>query len=190
MKRKKLKVLGLSYSQSQSGSYVIVLSEVGGTRKIPVIVKSTDAQNIAVKLENIKTKRPSTHDLFKSLTDTYSIDIQEVFIYSILEGVFYNKIIAHNGVDETEIECNISDAITLALTYDCPIMVHSDVLDSAGIDLPSDLDEDYDLEEDLTSNEPISIEDLEKMMQTAIENEEYEVASELRDKISELKNKN
>ena len=103
MKRKQLKVLGLSYSQSQIGSYVLVLSEKKGSRKLPIIIKPAEAQQIAIKIENIKPSRPLTHDLLKSLTDTFSIDVQEVFIYSLAEGIFYSKIIATNGIDEVEI---------------------------------------------------------------------------------------
>ena len=199
MKRKKLKVMGLSYSQTQAGSYIVVLSEVKGNRKIPVVVKGSDAQQIALKLEKIKSPRPLTHDLFKSMTDQFQIDVQEVFIYSIVEGVFYCKLIATNGVDDVEIESTISDGITLSLIFNCPIMINLDVLDSAGININddgsepvnSDEDEDIDLDIELVESKPkkrvVSIEDLEKMMEKALENEEYEIAAEIRDRIQELK---
>lgn len=197
MKRKKLKVLGLSYSQTQAGSYIVVLSEVKGNRKIPVVVKATDAQQIALKLEKIKSPRPLTHDLFKSLTDSFNIDIQEVFIHSIVEGVFYCKILTNNGIEDIEIECNVGDAITLSLIYSCPIMISEDVLSSSGIQINDDgteieKDDDDELVNiDITDTKPrkrvVSIEDLEKMMEKALENEEYEIAAELRDRIQELK---
>lgn len=199
MKRKKLKVMGLSYSQTQAGSYIVVLSEVKGNRKIPVVVKGSDAQQIALKLEKIKSPRPLTHDLFKSMTDQFQIDVQEVFIYSIVEGVFYCKLIATNGVDDVEIESTIGDGITLSLIFNCPIMINLDVLDSAGININddgsepanSDEDEDIDLDIELVESKPkkrvVSIEDLEKMMEKALENEEYEIAAEIRDRIQELK---
>ena len=97
MKRKQLKVMGLSYSQTQAGSYIVVLSEIKGSRKIPVVVKASDAQEIALKIEKIKSPRPLTHDLFKSLTDSFGIDVQEVFIHSLVEGIFYCKMIDNVG---------------------------------------------------------------------------------------------
>jgi len=196
MKKKRLKVLGLSYSQSQTGSYIVVLAEYKGTRKIPVIIKSSDAQQIALKLEKIKSPRPLTHDLFKSLASNYSIDAKEIFIYSVVEGVFYCKIILDNDGNQTEIDCGIGDGITLSLIFGCPIMVALDVLDSTGITVKDDeteLVEDSQKEEDdeIKIEKPrkrsVSIEDLEVMMNKALENEEYEIAAEIRDRIIELK---
>ena len=196
MKRKQLKVMGLSYSQTQAGSYIVVLSEIKGNRKIPVVVKASDAQEIALKIEKIKSPRPLTHDLFKSLTDSFGIDVQEVFIHSLVEGIFYCKMIINNGVEETEVECGVGDGITLALVYDCPIMIKTDVLDSAGINMNDDgsepeIDEiEVEIDEKPNSKSKkrvVSVEDLEIMMHKALENEEYEVAAELRDRITELK---
>ena len=196
MKRKQLKVMGLSYSQTQAGSYIVVLSEIKGSRKIPVVVKASDAQEIALKIEKIKSPRPLTHDLFKSLTDSFGIDVQEVFIHSLVEGIFYCKMIVNNGVEETEVECGIGDGITLALVYDCPIMIKTDVLDSAGINMNDDgtepeIDEiEVEIDEKPKSKSKkrvVSIEDLEIMMQKALESEEYEIAAEIRDRIQELK---
>lgn len=194
MKRKQLKVLGLSYSQSQIGSYVLVLSEKKGNRKLPIIIKPAEAQQIAVKIEGIKPSRPLTHDLFKSLTDTFNVDVQEVFIYSLAEGIFYAKMVATNGIDETEIDCTIGDAVALALTYKCPIWVKSDIIDSAGISLNDDGsnidEEDDDDDDDVVYNDAPkskSVDDLEHLMQSAIENEEYEIAAELRDRIQKIK---
>ena len=194
MKRKQLKVMGLSYSQTQAGSYIVVLSEIKGNRKIPVVVKASDAQEIALKIEKIKSPRPLTHDLFKSLTDSFGIDVQEVFIHSLVEGIFYCKMIVNNGVEETEVECGVGDGITLALVYDCPIMIKTDVLDSAGINMNDDGSEIDEIEVDIdekpkskSKKRVVSVEDLEIMMHKALENEEYEVAAELRDRITELK---
>ena len=196
MKRKQLKVMGLSYSQTQAGSYIVVLSEIKGNRKIPVVVKASDAQEIALKIEKIKSPRPLTHDLFKSLTDSFGIDVQEVFIHSLVEGIFYCKMIVNNGVEETEVECGVGDGITLALVYDCPIMIKTDVLDSAGINMNDDgsepeIDEiEVEIDEKPNSKSKkrvVSVEDLEIMMHKALENEEYEIAAEIRDRIQELK---
>lgn len=193
MKRKKVKVLGLSHSQSQAGSYIAVLSEKGG-RKIPVIIKPAEAQNIALKMEGIKTARPLTHDLIKSMTDAFSIDVQEVYIYKVVEGIFYTKIICSNGIEESETECTVGDGIAISMTYGCPIWASMDVIESAGIKMSEgeamaeDATEDDDDEE--IAEEPkkkMSIEDLDKMMKNAIANEEYEIAAELRDRITKLK---
>ena len=205
MKRKKVKILGLSYSQSQVGSYVLVLSEIKGGRKIPVIVKPNEAQHIAMKLENIKSPRPLTHDLMKSMSDTFQIDIQEVHIYSLLEGVYYTKMVASNGVDEIELECSIGDGLALALTYKCPIWINQDIIDNVGISIDEEElgedsgDDDFEIDsiQDLESGEEVyssrskkrtvSIEDLEHMMDNAIANEEYEIAAEIRDRIQTLR---
>lgn len=191
MKRKKFKILGLSYSQSQVGSYVLVISEEKGGRKIPVIIKPAEAQNIAMKLENMKSPRPLTHDLIKSMTDNFSIDVQEVHIYSLLEGVFYTKIVASNGIDDVEIDCSIGDGLALSLAYRCPIWVNVDIIESAGISVSDseiqDAEEDITEEPAPTPRKRVSVEDLEHMMQNAIANEEYEIAAEIRDRISKLK---
>lgn len=198
MKRKQLKVLGLSYSQSQIGSYVLVLSEKKGSRKLPIVIKPAEAQQIAVKIEGIKPSRPLTHDLFKSLTDSFNIDIQEVFIYSLAEGIFYAKMVSTNGLDEFEIDCTIGDAVAIHLTYKCPLWVKSDIIDVAGISLNddgSDTDienyDDEDNDDDDFYNDPpaksTSVDDLEHLMQSAIDSEEYEIAAELRDRIQKLK---
>lgn len=191
MKRKKVKILGLSYSQSQVGSYVAVLAEKGG-RKIPVIIKPAEAQNIAMKLEGLKTARPMTHDLMKSMSDAFAIDVQEIYIYQLLEGIFYAKMIATNGIEEVEIECSIGDGMALSLVYGCPIWVSTEIIESAGISVSEEEVEDAEEEdiEDIPAPMPkkrVSVEDLEHMMQNAIANEEYEIAAEIRDRISKLK---
>jgi hypothetical protein len=183
----------------------LVLSEIKGVRKIPVIIKPAEAQHIAMKLENIKSPRPLTHDLIKSISDTFQIDIQEVHIYSLVEGIFYTKMVASNGVDEIEIDCSIGDGLALALTYKCPIWINQDIIDTVGIDISEeevqaesedddfeiDSIEDLDTGEEVYSSKPkkrtVSIEDLEHMMDNAIANEEYEIAAEIRDRIQTLK---
>lgn len=197
MKRKELKILGLSYSQSQLGSYVIVLSDITGNRKLPLIIKPAEAQRIAMELEGIKSPRPMIHDLFKLMSDSYGIDIEEIFIHSLLEGIFYTKIVTSNGLDEIEIECTAGDAIALSVLYKCPIYTTIDILKMAGVSVnddgsPSDFDIESEDEIEMVKKPAriVSIEDLEKMMNEAIANEEYEIAAEIRDRIEELKNNN
>ena len=191
--KKEVKVLGLSYSQSQSGSYVVVLSEKKGKRKLPIVIKPSDAQQIALKIEGVKSPRPLTHDLFKTITDSYQIDIQEVYIYAILEGIFYTKLITSNGVEEAEIDCTAGDGIALSIVYGCPLYASKEVLDLSGVYINddgstmdnSDIDEYEEVEE--TPKRVVSIEDLEHMIEDAIRNEEYEIAAEIRDRIEKLK---
>lgn len=191
MKKIELKVLGLSYSQTQVGSYVIVLSEVNGMRKLPIIIKPAEAQVIALKIEGMKSPRPLTHDLFKSFTESFGVDVQEVLIHALVEGVFYTKLVASNGLDESGIECTAGDGIALALTFDCSIFVNESVLNSSGIVM----DENgvaTSAKTLPTQEEPkkvVSIEDLEHLMREAEENEEYEIAAEIRDRIKMLREK-
>ena len=200
MKKRELKILGLSYSQTQLGSYVIVLSDKKGVRKLPIIIKPAEAQRIAIEIEGIKSSRPMVHDLFKTMTDFYNIDVQEVYIHTLLEGVFYTKITTSNGLDEVDMECTAGDAIALSVIYQCPIYTNSDILEAAGVVINDDgspvsdeeiMDIDIDKEDEDESidrkSRIVSVEDLEQMMNEAISNEEYEIAAEIRDRIQELK---
>ena len=202
MKSKELKILGLSYSQSQIGSYVCVLVEKKGGRKVPLVIKSNDAQRIALELEGIKPNRVLSHDVVKSICDSFDLDVQEVFIYALLEGVFYTKVIVSNGLDEMEIETPIGDALALSTIFKCPIFTTVDILNAVGVNINDDgspaqdqSDDEFDEDEDDFENyiddgkkeRIVSIEDLELLMQNAIENEEYEIAAELRDRIQKLK---
>ena len=191
MKKRQVKILGLSYSQSQVGSYVLVLSEMKGKVKLPIIIKPQEAQRIALDLEGIKSSKPLTHDLFLSMTDAFGIDIQEVFIYSLAEGIFYTKIICTSGLEDVEIESCVGDAVILANIYGCPIFVSSDVLNSAGVLINDDgsklSDEDMDDEEETVEEKTTSIENLEKMLEHAVANEEFEIACKVRDRIEEMK---
>ncbi len=203
MKKKELKILGLSYSQTMLGSYVCVLSEKKGKRKIPIIIKTPEAQKIALEIEGIKSNKPMMHDVFKELCDAYLLDIQQVHIYALLEGVFYTRIIASNGLEDMEFEVNTGDGLALSVVFKCPIYCNSDIIDSVGIIMNDDgsysdaetenNDEDSEDDfEDFVQNEDervVSIEDLEKLMVNAIENEEYEIAAELRDRIQTIKDK-
>lgn len=209
MKRKELKILGLSYSQTQIGSYVCVLAERKGGRKIPMIIKANDAQRIALELEDIKPNRVLTHDVIKDICDSFELDIQEVFIYALLEGVFYTRIIVSNGLEDMQIETPLGDALALSTIYKCPIYTTLEIINSVGISINDDgsfsqndkMEDDCDDDEDDLYSEDdfdtyiddgkkdriVSIEDLEILMQNAIENEEYEIAAELRDRIQKLK---
>jgi len=191
MKKIKVKILGLSYSQSQIGSYVLILSEIKGEkRKLPMIIKSSDAQYIALKMEGVETPRPLTQDLFKSFTDVLGAEINEVYIHDIVEGVFYSKVILTNAIDSYEISCGVGDAISFSLIYKCPILVSSSVMSAAGIYMSDEGEITKDQQEKNHSDReiiPVTIESLEKMLKKAVDNEEYEIATQLRDRINQLK---
>lgn len=194
MKKIKVKILGLSYSQSQIGSYVLILSELKGDLKLPIIIKQNDAQYITLKMEEIKTPRPMTQDLFKSFTDIFNSEVVEVCITHIVEGIFYSKVTITTLTDTHEIVCGVGDAISMALLYKCPIYVSKEVIDIAGIYMNDNgeitNEQNKKNHENREPKDMVSVDSLEKMLQNAIDNEEYEIASQLRDRINQLKSKN
>lgn len=188
MKKILVKIVGLSYSQSQIGSYIIVLGEKKGNKKIPIIIKPTDAQYIALKMESSDYKSNMVHDLLKSVTDALSAEITEVFIHDVVEGIFYCKVVLHDLVGKDyEIQCSVGDAIALSLTYQCPIYVAKEVIDTTGIKLTEDGRIIEDEEEVENDESVVTIDGLEKILKDALDNEDYEIASQLRDKINSLK---
>lgn len=195
MEKIELKIVGLSYSQTQSGAYALVLAEKAGKRRLPIIIGGFEAQSIAIELEDMKPSRPLTHDLFKTFADTFKVKIKEIVIFNLMEGVFYSKVICQNEENQTfEIDARTSDAIAIGLRSKCPVYTFESILDSAGIQLDSDgieTNEEEDFIENKQSIEPeaISIEDLEEKLHEAIENEDYEKASTLRDEIQKRKEK-
>lgn len=200
MKRKELKLIGLSYSQSQMGSYVAVLADIDTNLKLPIIIKPQEAHKIAMELDSVKTPSPMVYDLFMDLSQSFRIDLVEVFIHSLIEGKFYTKLVFSDQVDDVDIDSSVGDALALATMYGCPIYASVEVLRKAGVYINDDgtvtekskLDEEKlkfleELEDSSNDNRIVSIENLEKMIEDAIQNEEYEIAAELRDKITELK---
>src|ERR1700753_3702125 len=133
MKKIKLDIVGLSYSQTQSGAYALVLGEISGRRRLPIIIGSFEAQAIAIEIEKMTPSRPLTHDLFKNFAQAFNIVIQEVIIYNLVDGIFYSKLICSDGKKSIEIDARTSDAIALAVRFDCPIFTYEFILSSAGI---------------------------------------------------------
>src|SRR5687767_10514062 len=131
MKKIKLDIVGLSYSQTQSGAYALVLGESKGKRRLPIIIGGFEAQAIAIQLEKMTPSRPLTHDLFKSFADSFAITIKEVVIYNLVEGIFFAKLYCTDGEKEVEIDTRTSDAIALAVRFDCPIYTYEFILSSA-----------------------------------------------------------
>lgn len=196
-----LTIKGISYSQTQSGAYALVLSEMEGKRTLPIIIGAFEAQSIAIALEKeIRPPRPLTHDLFKTFADRFLITVKQVVIHKLVDGVFFSSLVCdRDGVEEV-IDTRTSDAIALAVRFQAPIYTYENILDKAGIYLK--IEEELELEEDLEEDEfEISLEDLEEetsddafsnlsleelheKLNEAVTNENYEMAAKLRDEIS------
>jgi bifunctional DNase/RNase len=204
MSKIRLNVLGISYSQTQTGAYALVLAEEAGKRRIPIIVGGFEAQAIAIQLEGLKPPRPLTHDLFLNFSKTFKIELIEVTIYKLEEGVFFSKLTCDDGKNIIEIDARTSDAIALALRFKCPIFTTEEIMQRAGIILdfdkesasksaPSGDSKEHDIK---VENKPqseelksIRMQDLKSMLDEAIRDENYERASLIRDEINRRKKK-
>ncbi len=197
MKKIKLDIVGLSYSQTQSGAYALVLGEVNGRRRLPIIIGSFEAQAIAIEIEKMTPSRPLTHDLFKSFALAYNIQIQEIIIYNLVDGIFYAKLICSDGKKTAEIDARTSDAIAMAVRFDCPINTYEFILSTAGIVIEGN---DFVYLENLNEpkeekNKPtetgnytsVSIDELKNMLQEALAAEAYEKAAKIRDVLNQRK---
>jgi len=192
----RLNIKGISYSQTQNGAYALILNEVDGERKLPIVIGAFEAQSIAIALEKeIKPPRPLTHDLFKSFADRYHIIVKQVIIHKLVDGVFYSSIICERDKIEEIIDARTSDAIALALRFNAPIFTYKNILDKAGIylNLPSKEGDPEDvLNEDIVFEEQespsnyshLTLEELNNTLQEAVANEDYEAAARIRDEIS------
>jgi bifunctional DNase/RNase len=193
MEKIALKVVGLSYSQTQTGAYALILKEESGNRRLPIIIGGAEAQAIAIPLENMTPSRPLTHDLFKSFFESFDIELEEVLIYNLVEGIFFAKLICKQGEKSLEIDARSSDAVAIALRCDKPIYTHEFIMSSAGIVI--DPEEEEKEEQVSVESEPSeepkpqrdSIDELEAELEKALKKEDYERASKLRDEINRLK---
>lgn len=197
MKKIKLDIVGLSYSQTQSGAYALVLGEVSGRRRLPIIIGGFEAQAIAIEIEKMSPSRPLTHDLFKSLTIHFNVVIEEVIIYNLVDGIFFAKLICNDGKKTVEIDARTSDAIALAVRYQCPIYTYEFILSSAGIMIegtdfafleniePTDDLESAPLATSINAGySGFSETELRDLLQKALEEENYEKAARIRDELS------
>ena len=200
MKKVRLEIVGLSYSQTQSGAYALVLGESAGTRRLPIIIGGFEAQAIAIELEKMTPSRPLTHDLFKTFSETFDISVNEVLIYNLVEGIFYAKLVCNDGTKDVEIDARTSDAIALAVRFNCPIYTYEFILKSAGIVLDdeaagitSSVEADVEVKgegEEVVKEGSLqskSTEELKNLLQTALDEEQYETASRIRDELNNRK---
>ena len=199
MKKIKLDIVGLSYSQTQSGAYALVLGEVSGRRRLPIIIGSFEAQAIAIEIEKMTPSRPLTHDLFKSFADAYHINVQEIIIYNLVDGIFYSKLVCSDGKKVIEIDARTSDAIAVAVRFDCPIYTYEFILSTAGIVIEGNdfvyLENINETPEEKTvtaSTSPtgftsLSTEELKTKLQEALFEEAYEKAAKIRDELNKRK---
>jgi len=200
----RLKIKGISYSQTQNGAYALILNEVDGDRKLPIVIGAFEAQSIAIALEKeIRPPRPLTHDLFKNFADRFDIVVKQVIIHKLVDGVFYSSLICERDKIEEIIDARTSDAIALALRFKAPIFTYKNILDKAGIYLkvdPNKDDKEGESEEDSILIEDIineelefvdsddyksqTLEELNNLLAQAVSNEDYEAAAKIRDEIS------
>jgi uncharacterized protein len=199
----KLTIKGISYSQTQNGAYALIMNEVDGERKLPIVIGAFEAQSIAIALEKeIKPTRPLTHDLFKNFADRFQILIKQVIIHKLVDGVFYSSIICERDKIEEIIDARTSDAIALALRFGAPIFTYKNILEKAGVYLSNQQNQNLDNQEDdflsnpetfgikeetNTSSETYSkntIDELHEFLEIAVQDEDYEKAAKIRDEIS------
>jgi len=194
MDKIKLNVLGISYSQTQSGAYALVLTEEFGDRRIPIIVGGFEAQSIAIQLEGLHPPRPLTHDLFLNFAQSFNIKLLEVNIYKLEEGVFYSKLTCDNGKKRIDIDARTSDAIALSLRFKCPIYTTEEIMNRSGIVIDFDKEPkttgetgtESGVKEESSSRSELrkyEMDELNKLLEEAVLNEDYEKASEIRDEI-------
>lgn len=199
MEKKKIKldIIGLSYSQTQSGAYALVLGETEGKRRLPIIIGGPEAQSIAIELEKMQPTRPLTHDLFRSFAQAFKININEVVIYNLVEGIFFAELICQNEDGEViKIDSRTSDAIALAARFNCPVYTYEFILSSAGIIMEDGgaFAEQGQLEKKTPKAgksgdkySELSTDELKELLKESIEDEAYEKASRIRDELNKRK---
>ena len=198
MKKIELRIVALSHSVSQSNNYAVVLGEMVGLRRIPIVIGSFEAQAIAVAMEKMTPNRPLTHDLFKQTLEAFKVEIKEIIINNLLDGIFYARLICEREGEIIELDSRTSDAIALAVRFQCPIFTYEFILDTAGVELDestqADIEEESDdeMEEKPGKNKQsslstYSLDSLQNMLLQVLEEENYEKAATIRDEIDKRK---
>lgn len=191
MDKVKLSILGISYNQTRSGAYALILSEEEGKRRIPIVIGSTEAQAIAIHLEGLKPPRPLTHDLFVNFSEAFNIELQEIFIYKMKDGVFFSEIVFDDGKNRIRVDSRTSDAVALAIRFDAPVYIASKVIDEAGLEIEVQDDDgplaDAPFGDELSDADvkltDLSLEELEIALSESIADENYELASILKEEL-------
>jgi hypothetical protein len=194
MEKIELEISGISYSYSQSGAYTLILSESGAERKLPIIIGQFEAQSIAIEMEQMKPARPLTHDLFKEFSKTFGVKLNEVIINKFLDGVFHSILVFEKENKIHQIDSRTSDAVALAIRFNCPIYTSEEILAEVGVVFDEGdfaMDDSIDSDDDLTAGDDdmklFSLEELEDMLKEAVDMEDFEKASHLRDEINKRK---
>ena len=198
MEKIELEIIGITYSQSQSGAYVLILKEIEGDRNLPILIGQFEAQAIAMELQSVKSPRPLTHDLIKNIAKTFNIKLNEIIINDFKEGIYYALLIFELENKIFKVDARPSDAVALALRFNCPIYTTPEILDETGFILtgseedivpPPNMQKEAEEVKEPSFN-LYTLEELEKMLEEAVEKEDYEMASKLRDEIKKRKEKN
>jgi bifunctional DNase/RNase len=185
-----LQIANIQPSGSTSGAYTMVLAETDGMRRLPIVIGGVEAQAIAIELEKMTPSRPLTHDLFRSLSHAFNIEVEEVLIYNLVEGIFFAKLIATLNGRSAEIDARTSDAVAIAVRFNCPIYCYEFIVEAAGVSGEEESgmqldDPDIDLERiETPQEEKMSLDELKRQLDIALANEEYEKASQIRDEIN------
>jgi hypothetical protein len=187
MNKVELEILAISHSVSQSHNYAVILGEVGGTRRLPIVIGGFEAQGIAIAIEKMTPNRPLTHDLFKATLDNYNVTVTEVIINELLDGIFYAQLICNQNGDIAIIDSRTSDAIAMAVRFNCPIYTFTAILDQAGVELELE-GEQSEATSSSSKSITLTVDELENQLDNAIEVEDYEKAARLRDEINKRKN--
>lgn len=187
MKKIELEIVALSHSITQTHSYAVVLGEVNGLRRLPIVIGGFEAQAIAVALERMQPSRPLTHDLMKNFMLAFNIELHEIIINDLQEGIFYSKLVCSTDHDTVEIDSRTSDAVALAVRFGCPIYTYDNILDSAGILMEEDDKKKKVVvsHTDAASDDlkKLSIAELERLLNEVLEQEDYIKAASIRDEI-------
>ncbi|HEV3252607.1 MAG TPA: bifunctional nuclease domain-containing protein [Puia sp.] len=191
MKKIELEIVALSHSITQTHSYAVVLGEVNGLRRLPIVIGGFEAQAIAVALEKMHPSRPLTHDLMKNFMSAFNIDLQEIIICDLQEGIFYSKLVCVSEHDTVEIDSRTSDALALAVRFGCPVYTYENILESAGILMEDSSGKKKQVKETVTSEigssddlKALSLEELNTLLGEVLEQEDYIRAIKIRDEIN------